>query len=244
MASIRNTPASAPDPVAASARPLGPAEDLIGAQPGETGDHLGKPEALAIGLFAQVGPEHGKRAIADAAVGIELGAQRRREVVGRGAVDDDRDHGAIGMARAEQPHLLVDRGPRRGHRRANHDQDRRGIERRDGGVGQRVAAGEILAITKDRPQRLRHRPHRRVAADHVLVEAVAFQRLVQPPRPRGVAMAVAQERAVADRSRIGHDRSSQRRSNAEELRWRIRTIPAAGAGNGRDVKKVYDTAAG
>jgi hypothetical protein len=78
------------------------------------------------------------------------------------------------------------------------------------GVGQRVAAGKILAVTKDRPQRARHRTERRRAADEVLVDAEGFEPRMQPSRPANVAVAVAQKRTVFDRGNVRHARPCKR----------------------------------
>ena len=59
----------------------------------------------------------------------------------RRALDDDGDHRAAGMARAEQPHLLVDGGARGGDRRADDDERGPGIERGNGGAGHGVRPG-------------------------------------------------------------------------------------------------------
>src|SRR5258708_15632530 len=69
-----------------------------------------------------------------------------------------------------------------------------------------MAGGKILAVAENRPQRLRHRPGRRLPSNQILVDAVTFERGMQPLAPRRVAVAVAQERAVFDRSSL--DRGS------------------------------------
>src|SRR5262245_52425464 len=67
-----------------------------------------------------------------------------------------------------------------------------------------MPAGEILAIAKDWPQRLRHRTLGRTAAEQILVDPVGLQRAVQPPRPPRIAMAVAQERAIDEWRDLRH----------------------------------------
>ena len=102
------------------------------------------------------------------------------------------------MARSEQPHLFVDRKSRGCNRRAQDDERGRCIERSNSRIGQVVAPGKILAVAKDRPQCFRHRPRRRLATDQIFVDAIAFQRRMQPLDPLGIVMAVAQECAVFD----------------------------------------------
>src|SRR5262249_59604267 len=87
--------------------------------------------------------------------------------------------------------------------RADDDQELRGFERSQRLRGERVAGGEILAVAKDRPQRLRHWADGSVAADEVLVDVKGFERAMQPPAPCRVVMAVAQEGAVSDRGHAG-----------------------------------------
>ena len=156
--------------------PLRAAEHVVGGEADQRRDDLGNGETLAIAVLPHIRrKDRGGGPVGDGAVGGELVAQGGREILRIGSLDDDRNHWAIGMAEPEQPHLLVDGRPRGSDRRAQHDQRRRGVERGDGGVGQRVAAREILAVSEDRPQRPRHRPHRRRAPDEVLVDAEAFE---------------------------------------------------------------------
>jgi hypothetical protein len=77
----------------------------------------------------------------------------------------------------------------------------RGIERNDGGLSQAVGAGKILAVAEDGPQRLRHRPERRVTPDGVSVEAKALKPRAEPFGPAAVRMAVAQKRPVFEMER-------------------------------------------
>src|SRR5262249_37822082 len=81
-----------PTPVPALARPLGATECFISANADETGDYLGKTEALAIAAVAQIGTKHSDWVIRDCAVGPEFVTQSWWKVVRRSAVDDDRDH--------------------------------------------------------------------------------------------------------------------------------------------------------
>ena len=67
-----------------------------------------------------------------------------------------------------------------------------------------VPAGEVLAITEDRSQRLRYRPDGGVPTNPILVDAEGFEPAVQPLRPPRIVMAVAQERAVLERRDLGH----------------------------------------
>jgi hypothetical protein len=156
------------------------------------------------GGVAQIGSENGGRAVGHAAVGGKLAPQRRRKIVGPCAVDNDRDHRSVGVTRPKQPDFFVNCGPACRDRRAQHDQSRRGVERRRRRIGQRVTAGKIFAVAKDRAQRLGHRPDRRLAADQVPVEAKSFKPRVQPLGPADIAMAVAQERAVLERQNSIH----------------------------------------
>src|SRR5262245_18598193 len=109
------------------------------------------------------------------------------------------------MARAEQPHFLIDRRPIRRHRRAQDNERGRGIERRNGGISQRAPTGEVLAIPKDRSQRLRDRPDGGVAANPILVDATGFERTVQPLRPPRIVVAVTQERVIFECRDLRHD---------------------------------------
>jgi hypothetical protein len=74
---------------------------------------------------------------------------------GRGLCDDHRDHRALRVPRAEEPHLLVDGGARGGDPRAAHDQRGRGIEPLDRRLAERMAAGEIRQVlVEPEPSRL------------------------------------------------------------------------------------------
>src|SRR5262249_8580503 len=167
-------------PVPPLARALGTTEHFVSANSDKTGDYLGKTEALAIAAITQIGTKHSDWMISDCAVGSEFVPQGWWKVVRRRALDDDRDHRPIRMARPEKPHLLVDSGTRRRNRRAQHEHRSRSIERGYSGGGQRGAAGEILAIPEDRAQCFWHRPEGRFAPDQIFINAVVFQRLVQP----------------------------------------------------------------
>ena len=103
------------------------------------------------------------------------------------------------MTRPKQPHLLVDGRPAGRYQRTQHDQSRRGIERRHRRIGQRMTAGKIFAVAKDRPQRFGYRPDRCLAADQILVEAEGLNPRVEPLGPADIAVAVAQECAVLER---------------------------------------------
>src|SRR5262245_28835099 len=50
-----------PKPVASSACALGAAENVVGGNADQAGDHLGEAEALAVAALAQVGPFYGFR---------------------------------------------------------------------------------------------------------------------------------------------------------------------------------------
>src|SRR5262249_2584302 len=139
-----------PKPVPALARSLGATEHFISANADETGNYLGKTEAFAIAAVAQIGTKH--RLIGDCAVRREFIAQGSRKVVRRRAVDDNRDHWSIRMARPEKPHLLVDGGSRRRNRRTQHEHCSRSIQCGYRGGGQRGATGEVVAIPEDRSQ--------------------------------------------------------------------------------------------
>src|SRR5262249_32080403 len=192
-----------PKPVPALARSLGATEHFISANADETGNYLGKTEAFAIAAVAQIGTKH--RLIGDCAVRREFIAQGSRKVVRRRAVDDNRDHWSIRMARPEKPHLLVDGGSRRRNRRTQHEHCSRSIQCGYRGGGQPGATGEALASPEDRSQCFWHRPGGRLAPDQIFTDAVVFQCLVQPLRPRCVVVAVAHERAVPNRGGFSHD---------------------------------------
>src|SRR5207244_12615857 len=82
--------------------------------------------------------------------------------------------------------------------------------RRSSDLGQRVPGGKILTIPNYRPQRLRHRPDACLSSDQILVNAIAFERGVQPLAPRGVAVAVAQKRTI-----LKWDRSEEHTSELQ-----------------------------
>ena len=178
---------------------------------------------MPIALRPRVGGDRLLALVGERAVARELEAERRREAfalrIARLAVDDHRDH-AVGAAdRLEAADFLVDVLALRRVRRADDDQELRGFERGDGLLGERMAGGKILAVAKNRPQRLRHRPRGRLPPHQILVDAVAFELAMQPLAPRRVAVAVAQERAVLDRD--GLDHASPPRSGVRPVRLSI-----------------------
>src|SRR6185437_16866783 len=130
-------------------------------------------------------------------------------------------------------HFLVDpaRSSRRG--RADHDQVFRLRERLVDLAAKLGRAGQFLAVAEDRIQPARNAAVRGLLPDQPRGYAIRFQRLVQPVRPRFVAVAVADEGAVGDlgnvRIRHGaprHDVEPRRRTRSSGAeRWRVATIP-------------------
>src|SRR5262245_46122504 len=97
----------------------------------------------------------------------------------------------------------------------------------DGGAGQLGCPGRILIIAEDRSQRFWQQARGTLAADEVLVDAELFERPVEPLAPGGVAVAVAQERAIAGRRTTGHDllpEPAKRllRDNSNNIRFRVK----------------------
>ena len=70
-----------PEPVAPPPRPLGAADDVVGGNADQAGDHLGEAERLAVAASRRSGPRIVTGRVGDRAVGRKLVAQRRREVV-------------------------------------------------------------------------------------------------------------------------------------------------------------------
>ena len=135
---------------------------------------------------------------------VQRKSQRGREVVRMRPIDDHRDHRPVRVTEAEEPHLLADRRSPGRDRRADDDQHGRGIERGDGRLGQRRAAGEITAIEEDRLEACRHRPEPGLAPARLLGDREGLEPVVQPPRPTLVGMRIGEERAVFDRKRFRH----------------------------------------
>src|SRR6185312_3044932 len=92
--------------------------------------------------------------------------------------------------------------------RANHDLVFRLGERFVDLAAKVSGAGEFVAIAEDRIQPARNGAVRGGGADQSRRHAVRFQRLVQPIRPRLVAVAVADEGAIGEsrNRRLGHGR--------------------------------------
>ena len=195
-----------PEPLPPALRPLRPLEHLVGAKPDQRRHHLGKGDFLAVG--GDVGGKHLDRIGGDRAIRSDREAHRQREGFGlripRLSFGDDRDHRAIGMARLEEPHLLVDVPALGRGRRAQHDQRRGGIECCDGLFGQAMPGGELVAVAEDWPQALGDRPRTGLAPDQLLVDGEALEPPVQPLRPLGVGVAVGQERPVFEHRRLSH----------------------------------------
>ena len=115
------------------ARAFGAAEDVVGGDAEQAGDHLGEREALAVALLARVGREQLDGLVSDLAFGVELELERRREAFELGiaglAAHDQRNDWTIGVPRLEQPDLLIDVAALGGSGRADDDESGRGIER-------------------------------------------------------------------------------------------------------------------
>jgi hypothetical protein len=67
-----------------------------------------------------------------------------------------------------------------------------------------MTSGKIFAIAEDRPQRRGNRADWRFSSDQVLVNAIAFERAVQPFCPLVIAVAVAKERLIFQASWLCH----------------------------------------
>src|SRR6185437_13046382 len=180
-------------------------------------------------------------------VRIELETQRGAEALFRFAAGDvegirfatdDQAEDAVASAHAlPSQHFLVDPARRGRRRRADHDQVFRLRECCVDLLGQAVGAGEFVAIAEDRIQAARDRAVRSLFADQPRWHAIGFQRLVQPVRPRLVAVAVADERTIGEAGdrRLGHatppalDAATHRPWLGTIVgragRWRVATIP-------------------
>jgi hypothetical protein len=215
----KHTRERCPDSVATPARPFRPPHDLVKAEAEEPGHHLLLGDLLAVALLSCVGRNRFLALVGDLSIRSELAPQRGRETFARGiarlAIDDQRDHALAAAQHLEAAHLLVDVLALRRVRRANDDQKLRGFKCGNGLLGERVPCRKVFAIPEDRPQCLRHRPCRRIAPGEVLVDAIAFERCVQPLAPRLVAVAVAQEGTIFEWDELAH------RTPAKNICWTI-----------------------
>ena len=169
-----------PEPVASMARPFRAPHNLVKTEAEQPRYHLLLSDLLAVALRTRVGRNRLLALACNLSIRPDFVLQRPRKAFARGiawlAADDHWDH-ALGAGRHfEATHFLVDVLALRRAWRANDDEEIRGFERGNGLLGERMSCRKVLAVTKDRPQRLRHRTGRRVASDQILVDAISFER--------------------------------------------------------------------
>jgi len=123
-------------PVLPPPRALGTAIHIVGGKPDQAGHHLGQRQLEAIARFAQIGRQDVHRRVRDRALGCERKAQGRWKAAllqtVRIAFDHQWDHGPVGMARFEQPHLFVDIPAARRMGRGQENERLRFVERGPG----------------------------------------------------------------------------------------------------------------
>jgi len=178
-----------------------PTKHLVGAQPDQPGDNLGKRQLASVAAITQIGGQY-TIALPD------LWRQRRREAfpirVPGLTRNDQWDQWAVRMSQCKEANLFVDRIALRSGRRGDQDQRGRVVEGSDGLGCQRATRIEIVPVTKDRAQLLGDRSHRRFAADQIFANAKALKPPVQPLGRAGVAMAIGKERPIFEGYRRCH----------------------------------------
>jgi hypothetical protein len=174
----------------------------------ERSHHPHEGDLLAVALFARVDADRFHGFARRGSVGRDLLAQGRREAfvlgIARHAVDDDRDDVGAPPQGLEVADLLVDVPALGRIGGADHDEELRFGERRQGLFLERRARLQFLVAVTDRPQVVRHRSRHGGAPHQIGVDANLAERAVEPLAPCLVTMAVAQEGAVLEKSRIRH----------------------------------------
>ncbi|MDA0241337.1 MAG: TRAP transporter large permease subunit, partial [Proteobacteria bacterium] len=144
----------------ATLSPFGAADDFVERQVEQSGNDLGQGPPGPIALVARVGRQRFLDLFLKLAVRANSAEQRFRKAiiigVSRFAADDHRDDPLTAAHRFESAYLFVHIDAARGIRRAEDDQEIRSGEGLGRRFRQRFAAGEVVAVAKDRTDVGRH----------------------------------------------------------------------------------------
>ena len=176
----------------------------------ETGDELQQRRARPVLAGPKVRADRLRDFRAACVLRQRLAERGREAVLGAGGLGRAADDQAEDLVRSPQApkhaDLFVHPAGSRGGGRANHDHRGRLLERRVHDAAQVRRGRQLLAIAEHRSDARGHCAGATLLTDEPARDRIALERLVKPARPTLVAVAVADERAIANRLNggVGH----------------------------------------